>query len=113
MEWVCVVLILCTMVYCGHIIVECLNYDVGIRPRLSKLKQRVLELADCAEAEIKVRDNARARCNLHRPEIEDLQQTIEGIRQKVKTEGLRKNRLEMVLLKSSLRHTPRLNMALG
>ena len=113
MEWVYVVLIIGIMLYIGGIVLDYSNYDTRLRPQIVDLKRQALELASLAENEIRDRDRAQDRVDLHKPAIEELQNNLETMRQKVKTEGVRKNRLEMVLLKTSLRHTPRLSLAMG
>lgn len=113
MEWVCVVLIIGTMLYIGGIVLEYSHHDTRLRPHIADLKRQTLEFTGLAEDEIRDRDRARDRADLHRPAIEELQHKIETIREKIKIEVARKNRLEMVLLKTSLRHTPRLSLAMG
>ena len=113
MEWVCFVLIIGTMLYIGGIVVDYLNYDAHVRPQVAKLKKHGLELVELGECETLERDRAQDRADIHRPAIEELHHNIEMITQKIKTEKVRKNRLEMALLKSSLKHTRRVNIALA
>lgn len=111
MAWVCVVLIIGSMLYMAEIVLDYANHDSRVRPRVSDLKRQASELCSQAEDEMRERDCALERASDHKPAIVDLQEDIEEIKIKLETESIRKNRLEMVVLKASLRHTPKLRMA--
>ena len=60
MEWVCVVLIIGTMLYIGGIVVDYLNHDAHVRPQVVKLRRLSVELAEIAEGETKTCNLARS-----------------------------------------------------
>jgi hypothetical protein len=111
MEWVCVVLIIGSMVYSGSIVVEYTNYNLEIRPQINKLEHKTTEWANSAQLEIEERELIKKEIESTRHVVSDLQLGVDEAKLRRQAALLRKKRLEMALLKSSIRsrRTTRMN----
>lgn len=103
MEWVCVALIIGSMVYSGVIVVEYTNFTLELRPQISQLERKATEWANSAQIEVQEKDRIKEDIRSIKDQVSDLQLAVDEAKLRRQASQLRKKRLEMVLLKSSIR----------
>lgn len=103
MEWVYVALIIASMVYSGSIIVDYTNFSIEVRPQIRKLESKALEWGDAADAEIAEKDRLKTESSAIKEVISDLQLAVQEAKLRTQSAMMRKKRLDMVLLKTSIR----------
>jgi len=103
MEWICVALIIGSMVYSGGIVVEYTNLNLEIRPQISQLERKIGEWANAAQVEIHEKNRIKQETETIRIGVGDLQLTVDQAKLRMQAALLRKKRLDMALLKSSIR----------
>jgi len=103
MEWICVALIIGSMVYSGGIVVEYTNLNLEIRPQINQLERKVDEWANAAQVEIQEKDRLKQETVSIREGVGELQLTVDQAKLRMQAALLRKKRLDMALLKSSIR----------
>ncbi|MGA1198577.1 MAG: hypothetical protein ACO36I_18985 [Candidatus Latescibacterota bacterium] len=103
MEWICVALIIGSMVYSGGIVVEYTNLNLEICPQISQLECKIGEWANAAQIEIQEKDRIKQETEAIRMMVGDLQLTVDQAKLRMQAALLRKKRLDMALLKSSIR----------
>ena len=103
MEWVCVALIIGSMVYSGGIVVEYTNFNLEMRPQIGQLERKAVEWANAAQIEIQEKERLKEEIAEMREGVADLQLAVDEAKLRRQSAQLRKKRLDMVLLKSSIR----------
>ena len=103
MEWVCVALIVGSIVYSGAIVVDYTNFVIEIRPQISKVGSKAAEWANLSHLEEEGRDRFRKDIEATRPMVSDLQRAVDESKLRRQAALLRIKRLEMALVKSSIR----------
>lgn len=111
MEWVCVALIIASMVYSGGIVVEYTNFNLEIVPQIRRIERKTAEWASAAQLEIQEKERVKSEVEDIREQIGDLQLEVDQAKLRRQAEQLRKKRLDMILLKTSIRSSrkPRMN----
>jgi hypothetical protein len=111
MEWICVALIIGSMVYSGGIVVEYTNLNLEIRPQINQLERKVGEWVNAAQVELYEKDRLKQETVAIRDVIGELQLTVDQAKLRMQAASLRKKRLDMALLKSSIRsrHSARMS----
>ena len=103
MEWICVALIIGSMVYSGGIVVEYTNLNLEIRPQIGQLERKIDEWANAAQIEMAEKDRLKQETVAIRDRVSELQLTVDQAKLRMQAALLRKKRLDMALLKSSIR----------
>lgn len=103
MEWICVALIIGSMVYSGGIVVEYTNLNLDIRPQIGQLERKIDEWANAGQIEICEKDRLKQETVAIRDRVSELQLTVDQAKLRMQAALLRKKRLDMALLKSSIR----------
>ncbi len=87
-------------VHCGC---EYTNYNLEIRPQINKLEHKTLEWTNAAQMEIEERELLVKEIESTRSVVIDLQLGVDEAKLHRQAALLRKKRLEMAFLKSSIR----------
>ncbi|MBT3606232.1 MAG: hypothetical protein HOE48_17875 [Candidatus Latescibacteria bacterium] len=110
MEWVCVALIIASMVYSGGIVVEYTNYNLEIVPQVREIERKTAEWKSAALVEIDEKERVKIEIARIRDNLGDLQLEVDQVKLRRQAEQLRKKRLDMILLKSSIRSNRKARM---
>lgn len=110
MQWVLVALIIGSLVYIGHIIMEYTHYVIQVKPMIKRLVERALELDDLVERERNEIVEVRARMDRLRPSIGNISDALDQVRRLRNAELTRRQRLDMVVLKNRLRGANRMSV---
>lgn len=103
MEWVCVALIVGSMVYSGAIVVDYTNFVIEIRPQINKVESKAVEWTNSSHLEEEGRDRFRQDIEATRPVLSDLQLAVDEAKLRRQAALVKIKRLEMALVKSSIR----------
>ena len=110
MQWVMVGLIIGSLVYIGVIILDYTYFVLKVKPLINRFMERILVLEDDIENERREIDMIKDRALLLRISVGHLNESLEQARCHRSVEQTRRQRLEMVELKNSLRHVNRMGV---
>ena len=103
MEWIFAALIMAAIVYAGLILVELTNYSMRMLPRINQSTERAERLAESYDREAEDCSIANDRKMAAKISVSELNEGLTGIREQIRSEGGRKQRLEMEYFKSRVR----------
>jgi hypothetical protein len=103
MDWVSAILIIVSMVYSGGIVVEYVNFKFQMVPRIKLVDSKAVKWANAAVLETELRDRVKQNIDSNRTYISDLQLAVDEAKLRRQAALLQKKRLDMLLLKTSIR----------
>ena len=103
MEWIYVTLIVGALIYMVGIVFECTSYALEVRPRISRFEQRTSDVCVQVAQEKSAQGDTKDRIGEARKGMDELRQELDVLKGQKRAEQVRKQRLEMVVLKSRLK----------
>jgi hypothetical protein len=106
-EWVYAALVIGCLVYSGGMVIDYTNYAGGIGPRIRGLQEGISDLDLEANAEAEMLIEVRKRMTDLRASVDDLRGKSMRMKDRLRNEKSRKQKLEMAVFKKRLKSRER------